>query len=111
MAYKVLQIISSDTIQVTPEWRIWKLGKGGNLVKANGCQLPEGSSNANHSNAKVNLFNLLAGKTVEIKNVYKIKGKTVTADVYLNGKHLSEYFLELKNTHAISETEPASTGN
>lgn len=91
MAYKVLQIVTNDTLQIAPEWRIWKIGKGGNLVKANGCQLPAGSSSKARSNAKINLFNLLAGKMVEIRNVYKVDGKTVTADVFFNGKHLSEY--------------------
>lgn len=104
MAYKVLQIITCDTIQVSPEWRIWSLGKGGNQVRVNGCQLSKNASNKDRSNAKVKLFNLLSGHVVEIRNVYKVDGKTVTADVYLNGKNVSEYFYSSKSLPVAEES-------
>jgi len=92
MGYKVLQIVTCDTIQVSPEWRVWKLGKGGDQVRVNGCQLPKEASSKQRSSAKVKLFNLLSGNKVEIKNVYKVEGRAVTADVFIKGKNVSEYF-------------------
>jgi hypothetical protein len=108
MAYKVLQIVTCDTIKVSPEWRVWKLAKGGDQIRINGCQLPKDASSKVRSKAKSKLHDLLNGATVQIKNIYKVEGKVVTADVFLRGKNVGEQFSQPKQALPAAEASEDS---
>ena len=94
MSFNVKEILTVDTIKVTPEWRLWALKKGGEKIRFWDFNVPHNKSI--RTDVKIKLFNLLNSKSVEIKGVYKVTpDKVAVCDVYFDGKPIKEYFPEL----------------
>ena len=94
MSYKVTQVLSYDTVKVTPEWRLWKLKKGGEKIRFFNFKVPLNKSV--QTDVKVKLFNLLNSKSIEVKGVYSVTpDKVAVCEVHFDGKPISEYFPEL----------------
>ncbi|MBN8703388.1 MAG: hypothetical protein J0M08_10005 [Bacteroidetes bacterium] len=107
MAFKVSQIVSANSFNVSPEWRIWKLRAGGSSVVINNFNVPDKHANrAEYNLVKEKLANLLQYKTVELKPPFSFsKKKELMCDVLLDGVHINELIPECKpQANFISET-------
>ena len=110
MAFKVTKVISGNTFQVSPEWRMWNNPAGkrmGDTVQASGYRIPGKGNKSAFQKAKAKLLSLINEKVVELKNPVRMlpdrNKHMVVCDVYLNGKNLTEYladFLQELNTPA-----------
>jgi micrococcal nuclease len=91
----VSEIVDGDTFRVKNGWK-WN-EKTGDTVRPTGYDTPE-KGEPGYEQAKQKLKNLILDKTVDIKSAKTIDewGRLV-ADVYYNGKNLTDYFPEHKN--------------
>src|ERR1700759_837505 len=98
MAFKVTEILSANTIRVTPRWS-WENNKySGDQITIKNFSVTNGQLS---DFIKTKLSNLLMNRDVELKNPTSPKmnngNDEITVSVYLNGVDISIYFPELKS--------------
>jgi endonuclease YncB( thermonuclease family) len=97
MAFRVIKIVNEYTVIVTPEWRIWKHNKGGDLVRISGYTIPKKSSI--RYDAKKRLQNLLLNQEIELRNITGItEGGSLVSEVYVNGENVAALMASLSVT-------------
>lgn len=101
--FRVIQIINSDTIMVTPQWRITlKNGDSlqGNKLRIHGYTPPvRGTHSYTLTISKLNT--LLMGKLVDLVNPYILPPNEndvapIACQVFIDDIEVSNYFSELK---------------
>ena len=93
MAFKVTNVIDSDTFEVSPPWR-WR-DQSGIRVRSTGYNTPE-EGQPGYERAKERLGELILDREVELENFVDIDYDRLVCDVYFNGKNLADYFPEYK---------------
>ncbi len=91
MNTRVMRIVDGDTFAVSPMWK-WN-GESGDRVRPTGFDTPE-QGQPGYEAAKRKLAQLVLGRTVELRTANRIDRGRLVADVYLNGRHLADYFPE-----------------
>jgi endonuclease YncB( thermonuclease family) len=89
--FSVTWVVDGDTFDVSPPWR-WS-GQTGGRVRPAGYDAPELHQPGGQA-AKAKLERLILGRSVELGAAYRIDRGRLVADVYLNGRNLTEYFPE-----------------
>ncbi|MGY3212497.1 hypothetical protein [Mucilaginibacter sp. HD30] len=91
MVFRVLEIIDSTTIRITPNWK-WVEVSGG-VVQIVGYSQPD---NEIEDFVQVKLNMLIHDKYIELKKPIEINDGVLRCSVYLNHVDITEYFPELK---------------
>ena len=92
-SFFVTAIVDGDTFDVSPRWQ-WS-AQTGQRVRAAGYDAPELHHPGGQA-AKATLERLILGKSVQLGAAYRIDRGRLVADVYLNGRNLTDYFPEYR---------------
>ncbi|MFQ5504484.1 MAG: thermonuclease family protein [Planctomycetota bacterium] len=91
VSFNVSHVVDGDTFDVSEGCR-WN-GQSGARVRAAGYDAPELQQPGGEA-AKSKLSRLVLGKQVELRQAHRLDRGRLVADVYLDGRHLEDYFSE-----------------